>query len=135
MINSDMDCLDMMTSSTSTLPYDDDKMQKMITLVEKAKGKVIVQEWDGGHRLVVQMRRVVCVKSTMLPGLVSVYYILTFSTYILYPARLLSFFGKPGLKVVTGAQLVQLVHMFSTLEVPTLPWTGARTTYEGPDRI
>ena len=36
---SDMDCLDMMTSKTSTFPYDDDKMQKMITLVEKAKGK------------------------------------------------------------------------------------------------
>ena len=103
MINSDMDCLDMMTSSTSTLPYDDDKMQKMITLVEKAKGKVIVQEWDSGHQFVAQMRRIVCIKSTMLPGLVSVHDILTFSTYVLYPARLLSFFGKPGLEVITGA--------------------------------
>ena len=42
--NSDMDCLDMMTSKTSTLPYDDDKMQKMITLVEKAKGKSLLEE-------------------------------------------------------------------------------------------
>ena len=37
--DSDMDCLDIMASKTSTIPYDDDKMQKMITLVEKAKGK------------------------------------------------------------------------------------------------
>jgi hypothetical protein len=30
-----------MTSKTSTLPYDDDKMQKMITLVQIAKGKLL----------------------------------------------------------------------------------------------
>jgi hypothetical protein len=35
----DVDGIDMMTSKVSTLPYDNDKMQKMITLVEKAKGK------------------------------------------------------------------------------------------------
>jgi hypothetical protein len=35
----DIGGLDMMTSKTSTLPYNDDEMQKMITLVEKAKGK------------------------------------------------------------------------------------------------
>jgi len=44
--------IDMMTSKTSTLPYDDDKMQKMITLVQIAKGKIVVQEWNSGHRLV-----------------------------------------------------------------------------------
>ena len=35
----DTDGIDMMTSKDSTLPYDDDKMQKMITLVQIAKGK------------------------------------------------------------------------------------------------
>jgi len=33
-----MDTLDVMTSRSSTLPYDDDQMQKMIVLVQKAKG-------------------------------------------------------------------------------------------------
>jgi hypothetical protein len=31
------EALDVMTSKSSTLPYDDDKMQKMIDLVQKAK--------------------------------------------------------------------------------------------------
>jgi len=31
------EALDVMTSKSSTLPYDDDKMQKMIELVHKAK--------------------------------------------------------------------------------------------------
>jgi len=35
----DIDGIDMMTSKDSTLPYDDDKMQKMIALVQIAKGK------------------------------------------------------------------------------------------------
>jgi hypothetical protein len=34
----DIDGIDMMTSKDSTLPYDDDKMQKMISLVQIAKG-------------------------------------------------------------------------------------------------
>jgi hypothetical protein len=58
-----------------------------------------------------------------------------FSIYIPYPARLLSFFGKSGPDVVTDAQLVHLVPMFSTLEIPTLPWTEACTPCEGKDRI
>ena len=33
----DPEALDVMTSRSSTLPYDDDKMQKMIELVQKAK--------------------------------------------------------------------------------------------------
>jgi hypothetical protein len=37
----DIDGIDIMTSKTSTLPYDDDKMQKMITLVQIAKGKLL----------------------------------------------------------------------------------------------
>jgi hypothetical protein len=41
MNDSDINCIDMLTSRTSTLPYDDDKMQKMISLVEKAKGKLL----------------------------------------------------------------------------------------------
>ena len=36
-----IDGIDMMTSKTSTLPYDDNKMQKMITLVQIAKGKLL----------------------------------------------------------------------------------------------
>jgi hypothetical protein len=41
MNDSDISCIDMLTSRTSTLPYDDDKMQKMISLVEKAKGRLL----------------------------------------------------------------------------------------------
>ena len=37
----DIDGIDMMTSKTSTIPYDDDKMQKMISLVQIAKGKFL----------------------------------------------------------------------------------------------
>ena len=33
----DREALDVMTSKSSTIPYDDDKMQKMIELVQKAK--------------------------------------------------------------------------------------------------
>jgi len=60
-------CVDVMTSKSSTLPYDDDKMQKMIRLVQKAK-----KAKDGVEH------------------------------YTTATARLLSFFGKPYLKVVTG---------------------------------
>ena len=48
----DIDGIDMMTSKDSTLPYDDDKMQKMIALVQIAKGEIVVQEWNNSHRLV-----------------------------------------------------------------------------------
>jgi hypothetical protein len=94
---------------------------------------VIVQQWDNDHRLVAQLRRVV--KSTIRLGLVSAYLILILSTYITYPARLLSFFGKPGLEGVIGASIAQLLRMFSMLEVPTLPWAEACKAREGQDRI
>jgi hypothetical protein len=35
----DIDDIDIMTSKTSILPYDGDKMQKMITLLQIAQGK------------------------------------------------------------------------------------------------
>jgi len=38
MEQTNVDTLDVMTSRSSTLPYDDDQMQKMIKLVQKAKG-------------------------------------------------------------------------------------------------
>jgi hypothetical protein len=39
----DIDDIDKMTSEDSTLPYNDDKMQKMITLVKIAKGRLLCQ--------------------------------------------------------------------------------------------
>jgi hypothetical protein len=36
-----IDGIDVMTSKCSTLPYDDDKMQKMIRLVQKAKSTTL----------------------------------------------------------------------------------------------
>jgi hypothetical protein len=76
------------------------------------------------------MQRVV--KNTTPLRLVSTYYILPlFLTYFTYLARLLSFFGKPS----RVFNLLQLMRMFSALEVPTLPRTEACTTRQRPDRI
>ena len=36
-----VDGIDIMTSKYSTLPYDEDKMQKMISLVQIAKGNLL----------------------------------------------------------------------------------------------
>jgi hypothetical protein len=44
-------------------------------------------------------------------------------------ARLLSIFGKACPVLVT---INSLIYVFSTLEVPILPWTEARTTCPGP---
>jgi hypothetical protein len=41
--------IDVMTSKSSTLPYDVDTMQKMIKLVGKAKGTSKRYEGDGYH--------------------------------------------------------------------------------------
>jgi len=38
-----IDGIDVLTSKDSTLPFDDDKMQKMITLVQIAKGKLLCE--------------------------------------------------------------------------------------------
>ena len=38
MKDNNFDTIDVMTSRSSTLPYDNDQMQKMIELVQKAKG-------------------------------------------------------------------------------------------------
>ena len=43
----DIDGIDIMTSKTSTLPYDDNKMQNMITLVQIAKGKLLCKNVRG----------------------------------------------------------------------------------------
>ena len=36
-----IDGIDVLTSKDSTLPYDDDKLQKMISLVQIAEGKLL----------------------------------------------------------------------------------------------
>ncbi len=40
---------DILTSKISTLPYDDDKMQKMINFVQNAKGTLLCNKGDQAH--------------------------------------------------------------------------------------
>jgi hypothetical protein len=64
-----------------------------------------VPEWNSGHRLVAQMHREwVLVRITSSLWLVSAYTCSPpsqLTSIRLYPARLLSFLGKPGLDIVT----------------------------------
>jgi len=41
------DIIDVLTSKSSTLPYDDDTMQKMIGLVQSAKGMLVLPRREG----------------------------------------------------------------------------------------
>jgi len=51
---------DTLTSKFSTLPYDDEKMQKMISLVQNAKGSTsLCNKEDKAHSLVAQGQRLV----------------------------------------------------------------------------
>ena len=83
-----------MTSKSSTLPYDEDTMQKMIKLVRKAKGTPKHNEGViGATNFVAQSPMLVWY--TTLPVLVSPGIGLTFFIVLLMnQARLLSFFGK-----------------------------------------
>ncbi len=44
-----IDSKDTLTSKLSTLPYDDEKMQKMINLVQNAKGTSLLNKGDKTH--------------------------------------------------------------------------------------
>ena len=102
MKEADPEALDVITSKSSTLPYDDDKMQKMIELVQRAKRTsrsgydtgltgCVTQRYKRAWMMWVAwnitMRRQVSVPHTLV----------SFNTLmVLRSARLLSFFGKPA---------------------------------------
>ena len=102
MKEADLEALDVITSKSSTLPYDDDKMQKMIELVQRAKRTsrsgydtgltdCVTQRYKRAWMMWVAwnitMRRPVSVPHTLA----------SFNIHmVLRSARLLSFFGKPA---------------------------------------
>jgi hypothetical protein len=87
---------DVMTSKSSTLPYDVDTMQKMIKLVRKAKGTPKRYEDVGTTNFVAQSPMLVWNTTPLVlvsPGTGLILFIVLLMICV-YPARLMSFFGK-----------------------------------------
>jgi hypothetical protein len=47
--NRDIDTIDVLTSKSSTFPYDDATTEKMIRLVQKAKGTSLYENGNNAH--------------------------------------------------------------------------------------
>ncbi|KAH9031675.1 hypothetical protein EDB85DRAFT_1328466 [Lactarius pseudohatsudake] len=89
-------CIDVMTSKTSTLPYDDDTMQKMIKLVRKAK------ESESGACVVYHTAGVSESQNRFDFGILLL-------TRRVYQARLLSFFAHWRFLYIHGQQHARLI--------------------------
>ena len=95
-----VDTKDILTSKVSTFPYDDEKMQKMISLVQNAKGMLLCKRryssltCSSGAKTGLEHYTVVTSEHTL--------HTISICCLSCYVARLLCFFGKRVLRITTG---------------------------------
>jgi hypothetical protein len=124
---------DVMTSRSSTLPYDADTMQKMIKLVKNAKSMSAFCDEEQISDFLAQMQKPVKRIISLGPVSTPVTHPSLITDCVSISARLMSFFGKPDSDMTTENS--QLMHEFSTLEIPFLPRSETCTTYQGRDCV